>query len=103
MMPSREPLIPEFDPVLLTGDHVVVLIFNSIHRVLRAESLLEKNAILFVLQPTPRPLYSSCGLSIRIGGDDYARSIRLLADGRARIAHAYVKDVSGFLNIRLHP
>lgn len=49
-------------------DHVYVLIFNSVHRVMHAEKLLKQAGVTSRTIPVPRKLSSDCGLAIRIAG-----------------------------------
>ena len=46
------------------GDYVAI--FHSIHRVLRAEQLLKRDGVAFLLIPVPRQLTADCGLALRI-------------------------------------
>ena len=41
-----------------------LLIFNSIHKVMRAEGLLKRGGCIVKIMPVPRQLSSDCGLSI---------------------------------------
>jgi Protein of unknown function (DUF3343) len=43
----------------------LVAIFNSIHRVMKAEKLLKALNLPILLIPAPRALSSDCGLAIR--------------------------------------
>ncbi len=43
-----------------------ILIFESIHKVLKAEKILLKNNIKHEIVPTPKEITSDCGMSIRI-------------------------------------
>jgi hypothetical protein len=43
----------------------LVAIFNSIHRVMKAEKLLKELKLPILLIPAPRSLSSDCGLAIR--------------------------------------
>ena len=45
------------------GDYVAI--FNSIHRVLKAEKILKARRLVILLIPVPRALSSDCGLAIR--------------------------------------
>jgi hypothetical protein len=46
-----------------------LLVFNSIHDVLRAEKILKQHKIPNELIPVPRNLSSDCGMSILLEGD----------------------------------
>lgn len=43
-----------------------ILIFNSVHRVMKAENLLKKANLDSKTIPVPRKLSSDCGLAIKI-------------------------------------
>ncbi|MCX7991241.1 MAG: DUF3343 domain-containing protein [Proteobacteria bacterium] len=43
-----------------------ILIFNSVHRVMRAEKILKENYVNSKTIPVPRKLSSDCGLAIKV-------------------------------------
>lgn len=45
------------------GDRVAI--FNSIHRVMKAEKLLKEARLDILLIPAPRALHADCGLALR--------------------------------------
>lgn len=45
------------------GDYLAV--FNSAHRVMKAESILKSKGIAILLIPAPRQLMTDCGLALR--------------------------------------
>ena len=45
------------------GDYVAI--FNSIHRVMKAEKVLKERRLSILLIPAPRSLAADCGLAIR--------------------------------------
>lgn len=47
-----------------------VLIFNSVHRVMKAEKLLKGSNLDVRIMPVPRQLSSDCGLSIAFRMED---------------------------------
>jgi hypothetical protein len=49
------------------GDYLAV--FNSAHRVMKAESLLKSRGYSILLIPAPRQLMTDCGLALRISPD----------------------------------
>jgi hypothetical protein len=49
-----------------------VAIFNSIHRVMKAEKLLKGQGMAILLIPAPRDLHADCGLAIRYASTDAA-------------------------------
>jgi len=46
------------------GDYLAV--FNSAHRVMKAESLIKARGLSILLIPAPRQLMTDCGLALRI-------------------------------------
>jgi hypothetical protein len=48
----------------------IVLIFESIHKVLKAEKLLIEAKLKLEIIPTPRDLSSNCGMAIRLKKDE---------------------------------
>ncbi len=56
------------------GDYIAV--FNSIHRVMKAEQLLKEKRVPILLIPAPRAVSSDCGLAIR-----YAEPERIVVEG----------------------
>lgn len=46
-----------------------LVLFNSIHDVLRAEKILKQHTVPNELVPVPRDLSSDCGMSIIVNGD----------------------------------
>ncbi|MEN6616107.1 MAG: DUF3343 domain-containing protein [Syntrophorhabdus sp.] len=54
-----------------------ILVFHSIHDVLRAEKILKENAIVNEIVPIPRNLSSDCGMCIEVD-DDITAVYRLI-------------------------
>ncbi|MBI1920715.1 MAG: DUF3343 domain-containing protein [Geobacter sp.] len=50
------------------GDYVAI--FNSVHRVMKAEKLLKEQRLPILLIPAPRALRADCGLAIRYADAD---------------------------------
>jgi hypothetical protein len=55
---------------MMVSDGQYVAIFNSIHRVMKAEKILKELRLPILLIPVPRTLASDCGLAIRYGDAD---------------------------------
>ncbi|OGU14310.1 MAG: hypothetical protein A2076_08605 [Geobacteraceae bacterium GWC2_53_11] len=53
----------------MVHDGQLLAVFNSAHRVMKAENILKKNGITILLIPAPRALSTDCGLAIRFNGD----------------------------------
>jgi len=58
----------------------LVAIFNSIHRVMKAEKVLKERRQDFLLIPVPRSLASDCGLAIRYAEADHQSIAAVLAE-----------------------
>lgn len=54
----------------MNDDKQVVLVFNSIHDVIKAEKVIVGHGIWCDLIPTPRELSSDCGMSIECKSED---------------------------------
>lgn len=69
------------------GDYVAI--FNSVHRVMKAEKLLKGEKIPILLIPAPRALSSDCGLAIRYADSDRERVEALLASASLKPEEIY--------------
>ncbi|OQY25420.1 MAG: hypothetical protein B6I37_01270 [Desulfobacteraceae bacterium 4572_35.2] len=61
---------------MIDGDHLLI-VFNSIHRVMVAEMVLKKKFDILVM-PVPRAISADCGMVIRISDNDCAAIIEVL-------------------------
>jgi Protein of unknown function (DUF3343) len=59
----NDAILGRFEDVVNEGEYIAV--FNSIHRVMKAESLLKEKRLSILLIPAPRSVSSDCGLAIR--------------------------------------
>lgn len=57
----------------------LLAVFNSSHRVMKAEHLLKGLGLAILLIPAPRALSTDCGLAIRFSSDEHS-SIMLALD-----------------------
>ena len=73
------------------GDYLAV--FNSAHRVMKAESILKSRGLPILLIPAPRQLMTDCGLALRIGADFRDDVMRVLAE--EQLLPAFVNRYSG--------
>jgi len=58
------------------GDFLAV--FNSAHRVMKAESLLKSRGIPILLIPAPRQLMTDCGLALRFNPETKDQVLEIL-------------------------
>lgn len=79
------------------GDYVAI--FNSVHRVMKAEKLLKGEKLPMLLIPAPRALSSDCGLAIRYAADDRGQVEALLAAAALAPEEIYRKTAEGFSRV----
>ena len=72
------------------GDYVAI--FNSIHKVMKAEKLLKMERIPMLLIPAPRSLSSDCGLAIRYGATERQQLESLLSAAALLPEEIYLKS-----------
>lgn len=78
-----------------------VAIFNSIHRVMKAEKTLKELRLPILLIPAPRTLSSDCGLAIRYGAADREAVEGALAEAGLAPEEIYLKQGEEF--VKIHP
>ena len=76
-----------------------VAIFHSIHRVLRAEQLLKRAGVAFLLVPVPRRLTADCGLALRIAPAQLAAVSAVLAAADLLPAELYQMRAGEFVAV----
>ncbi len=72
-----------------------VFVFESIHRVMKAEKLLKGRGIKIDLIPVPREISSDCGVAIELSGDLESMALCILGENKISIAECYMRDVKG--------
>jgi Protein of unknown function (DUF3343) len=77
-----------------------VAIFNSIHRVMKAEKTLKELRLPILLIPAPRALTAECGLAIRYAAADRAAVEGALAKAGLAPEEIYVKCGEGYMKIQ---
>jgi len=73
------------------GDYLAV--FNSAHRVMKAESILKSRGLPILLIPAPRQLMTDCGLALRFGSEIKDEVMRVLAE--EQLLPAFINRFSG--------
>ena len=71
------------------GQHLAV--FNSAHRVMKAENILKKCGLSILLIPAPRALSTDCGLAIRYDSDLNGKVMQALASEELLPSTIYLK------------
>jgi hypothetical protein len=69
-----------------------ILIFHSIHRVMKAEKALKRAVLDVRLVPVPRQLSSDCGLSIAFWLRDHAAVAAVLAQAACPPEEIHARD-----------
>ena len=83
------------------GDYVAI--FNSVHRVMKAEKLLKGEKLPMLLIPAPRALSSDCGLAIRYAETDRAQIETLLVAAALLPEEIFCKSGERFVKIEQQP
>ena len=79
------------------GEYVAV--FNSIHRVMKAEKLLKGMGFPILLIPAPRAITSDCGLAIRYAEDKRSVVESVLVNEKLEPEEIYRKEGGEFVRI----
>ena len=79
------------------GDYVVV--FHSMHRVMKAEKVLKVAKKKILLIPVPRQLTSDCGLAIRFDKHVYNEVVNVLIENELIPAETYQLAASGYVQV----
>jgi hypothetical protein len=77
------------------GDYVAI--FNSIHRVMKAEKVLKERRLPILLIPVPRTLKSDCGLALRYSSVDLKVVEGVLAEEELLPEEVFVKKGEEFV------
>ena len=72
-----------------------VFIFESVHRVMKAEKLLKGKGIKLDLIPVPREISSDCGVAIELSADLEAEALLILGENRMSVVECYFRDQCG--------
>jgi hypothetical protein len=83
----------------MVSDGEYVAIFNSIHRVMKAEKTLKELRLPILLVPAPRALISDCGLAIRYAAGDREVVEQALAEAGLAPEEVYVKQGEGYVRV----
>jgi hypothetical protein len=77
----------------------LVAIFNSIHRVMKAEKVLKERRLNILLIPAPRSLQSDCGLAIRYTEADRETVDNALTEAQLNPEERYRKCGEDFIRL----
>jgi len=83
----------------MVRDNDYVAVFNSIHRVMKAEKVLKELRLPILLIPAPRSLAADCGLAIRYGAGDREMVEGALAEAGLSPEVIYVRLDDEYLRV----
>jgi Putative Se/S carrier protein-like len=71
-----------------------VILFHSIHQVMRVEKILKGKGVQVDLIPVPREISSDCGVAVELGLESKEEALRLIEESNIPIVECYtrVKD-----------
>ena len=69
-----------------------VITFDSIHRVMKAERILNEEHISLTLLPTPRHISSDCGMVVQVQCEELERVQKILCESNLEIEGIYKLD-----------
>ena len=72
-----------------------VLLFESIHQVMRAEKFLKEKGFPINLIPVPRQISSDCGVAIELPWEEKEKVELKLEEGRISFLGFYSRDPDG--------
>jgi hypothetical protein len=72
-----------------------VFLFESVHRVMRAEKVLKGRGIAVDLIPVPREINSDCGVAVEVDIVFGEEAIRVFEENKLSIAECYIKNSLG--------
>ena len=84
----------------MVTDGDFVAIFNSIHRVMKAERLLKDRRLPILLIPAPRAVNTDCGLAIRYGKAGREEVEHLLAENDLAPEKIFVKQGETYIEMK---
>lgn len=70
----------------------LLAVFNSAHRVMKAENILKRCGLAILLIPAPRAFSTDCGLAIRYNSDLHDSVLQALTSEKLLPAFIYRKD-----------
>jgi len=72
-----------------------VFLFESVHRVMRAEKALKEKGIEVDLIPVPREISSDCGVAVELSKELEEKALLILRENRISMTEFYMKDSRG--------
>jgi hypothetical protein len=77
-----------------------VFLFESVHRVIKAEKLLNAKGIKVDLIPVPREINSDCGVAVEVDAGIGEKALLLLEESNIAVLECYTKNPSGKFELK---
>jgi hypothetical protein len=77
-----------------------VFLFESVHRVMRAEKILKGRGIAVDLIPVPREINSDCGVAVEVDVGLGEEAMRIFEENKLSLAECYIKNSLGIFEPR---
>lgn len=77
-----------------------VFLFESVHRVMRAEKVLKEKGIPVDLIPVPREINSDCGVAVELDTGSNEEALKILDENKISFLECYVRDSSGRFELK---
>lgn len=87
---------------LMVQEGHLLAVFNSAHRVMKAENILKAQSMDILLIPAPRQLQTDCGLAIRMNETDRDTVMKILEENGLLPEFLSSYKNSGFVTIWNH-
>jgi len=77
-----------------------VFLFESVHRVIKAEKLLKGKGIKVDLIPVPREINSDCGVAVEVDAGIGEKALHVLEENQISVLECYAKNASGKFELK---
>jgi len=77
-----------------------VFLFESVHRVIKAEKLLKGKGIKVDLIPVPREINSDCGVAVEVDAGIGEKALHVLEENQISVLECYTKNPPGRFELR---
>jgi len=77
-----------------------VLLFSSVHQVMRTEKLLKEKGIEVDLIPVPREINSDCGVAVELDTGSGEEALKILGENKISFLECYVRNSSGRFELK---
>jgi hypothetical protein len=77
-----------------------VFLFESVHRVMRAEKVLKEKGIALDLIPVSREINSDCGVAVELDTGSSEEALKNLGENKISLLECYVRDSSGRFELK---